>query len=305
MKAKILLFALFLSGAAHLAASFPAVAAESGAHPAPKLIRDLLWVWGITGAGTDGPHTAAAFAQATPAERARLLGVPSIIMAGNGLPRNDADADAHSQDVGGAPRLVWEIATDREEGGPPFVYTETVARVRRLAGAYPQIEGVLLDDMSSLGIDHGFKPEHIRSVRELLGETHAQVKVWGVVYTMNMDREGMDDYIRELDVISLWVWHARDIPQMADNVALLRTKFPDIPIMLGLYLYDYGGGQRMPLERLEKQCVTALHLAHAGAIEGIVFLTINDDADTVAWTADWVRKVGDEKVGSPRTGEKP
>jgi hypothetical protein len=305
MKNQMLFIGLPVLIVAFLVCGGEAEAAESDAPSAQKEILDLMWVWGITGVGTDGPHTAASFAQATPAARARLIGVPSIVMAGNGLPRNDGDADARSREVAQAPRLLWEIATDREEGGPPFVYEETIARVRRLAATYPQIEGVLLDDMSSLGIDHGFKPKHIRAVRELLGDTHGQVKVWGVVYTMNLDREGMAGYIRELDVISLWVWHARDIPRMAKDVARLRTEFPGKPIVLGLYLYDYGGGQRMPLARLEEQCATALRLAHAGDIEGMVFLTINDDADTVAWTADWVQKVGDEPVAPSTTGENP
>jgi hypothetical protein len=305
MKVKILLIGLLLSSAAHLAVSGQAVGTESNAQSAPNRIRDLMWVWGLAGVGTDGPHTSATFAQASPAERSRLINVPSIIMAGNGLPRNDEDAVEWTSEVAHAPRLIWEIATDREEGGPPFVYDVTVARVRRLAAAHPQIEGVLLDDMSSLGIDHGFKPAHIRSVRELLADTHEQVKVWGVVYTMNLDREAIADYIRELDVISLWVWHAKDIPQIADTVALLRNRFPDKPIVLGLYLYDYGGGQRMPLELLEQQCATALRLAHAGDIEGMVFLTITDDADTVSWTANWVRQVGNEQVGllAPVSGE--
>ena len=59
----------------------------------PKVIRDLMWVWGNPGMAEEGPHTAASFAQAGPAERARLLGVPNIIMAGKGLPRDDQKAE--------------------------------------------------------------------------------------------------------------------------------------------------------------------------------------------------------------------
>ena len=67
--------------------------------------------------------------------------------------------------------------------------------------------------------------------------------------------------------------------------------------MLGLYLYDYGDGRRMPKDLMELQCETARRLAHAGRIQGIVFLSIDNDADAVNWMADWIKRVGDEPVG--------
>jgi hypothetical protein len=76
-------------------------------------------------------------------------------------------------------------------------------------------------------------------------------------------------------------------------------------ILLGLYLYDYGGGRRMPLDLLQQQCETALKFVHAGRIQGIVFLTITNDADALAWVANWIKEVGGQKPGAraraPRT----
>jgi len=149
--------------------------------------------------------------------------------------------------------------------------------------------------MSSVGIDHGFKPEHIRNVRKLLSGKYARVQVWGVVYTMNLDRENINDYIAELDVINLWTWHARDVVDMETNVARCKDLFPDKPIVLGLYLYDYGEGRRIPLDLLEQQCSTALKLARAGQIDGMVFLTIKNDPEAVAWAAEWIERVGGEE----------
>ena len=98
-----------------------------------KTIRDLMWVWGNPEMGEPGTHTLATFAQADSAERAKLLKVPNIVMAGNGLPHNDAEALALTADVVHAPRLVWEIGCDEEGGGPPFEYEETVGRVAKVA----------------------------------------------------------------------------------------------------------------------------------------------------------------------------
>ncbi len=267
--------------------------------PKPKTIRDMIWVWGNPEMAKPGPHTLASFAQASPAERARLLGVPNVVMAGLGLPDDDGKANDLTRQVAGFRRLVWEISPDGEGLGPPFVYRDTIARVRRLAAKYTQIEGVLLDDMSTVKIDRGFKPEHVRQVRELLSGGHPAVKLWGVLYTMSMDRKGIDDYIKELEVINLWTWHAKDVVDLAKNVGRCERRWPGKPIVLGLYLYDYGNGRRMPLDLLEQQCATALKLAHAGRIQGIVFLTITNDPETVEWAARWIKRVGDQKIGDP------
>lgn len=271
----------------------------------PNVIRDLLWVWGNPEMATVGKHTPATFAQASPAERAILLGVPNIVMAGQGVPNNDQMADAWTLGVSGFSRLVWEISADGE-GGPRFVFEKRMAQVRRLIGRYPKIEAVLLDDMSTVKIDQGFKPEHIRQVRKLLSGKCAAIDLWGVWYTMTFDREGIEQYIKELDVINLWTWHAKDVANLDKNVAHCEQRFPEKPIVLGLYLYDYGRDRRMPMDLLKLQCETALKLAHARRIEGIVFLTITNDAEAVSWAAEWIKRVGNEKLGSPSAaGEGP
>lgn len=264
-----------------------------------QTIRDLLWVWGNPEMAETGEHTPATFAQAAPAERARLLDVPNIAMAGYGLPHDDAEAMALTAQVAHAPRLVWEIGCDDENGGPPFEYAQTVARFAKVAQAYPQVEGVLLDDMSSVKIERGFKPEHIVGLRTLLREQCPRAKVWGVLYTMNYTVANIDAYIRELDVINLWVWHATDLGKLEESVAHLEERFPDKPLVLGLYLYDYGNGKPMTAEQFDQQCEIALRLAHARLIEGIVFLTITNDADIAGRAARWSRRVGAQILGYP------
>jgi len=264
----------------------------------PMVMRDVLWVWGNPEMAEEGAHDLGSFAQAGPAERAQLLGVDNIVMAGYGLPHDEQEADACTKQVAGFPHLVWEIGCDDEGGGPPFEYAETLGRIRRLADAYPQIEGVLVDDMSTVKIDRGFKPEHLRQIQELLSGEYGRLNVWGVLYTMTLDREGIQQYIDELDVINLWTWHAKDVVDIEKNVAECERRWPGKPIVLGLYLYDYGQGRRMPPDLLETQCATALELAHAGRIQGIVLLTINNDREALAWTANWIARVGGQKIGA-------
>ncbi|MCX5757164.1 MAG: exo-alpha-sialidase [Candidatus Hydrogenedentes bacterium] len=279
-----------------------ALAMTTMAAAEPVLVRDLIWVWGNPEMAEPGTHTPETYAAASPAERARLLGVSNIILAGLGLPQDDAKAEAIAQDAANAPRLLWEIARDGEGEDRPFVYEQTLARLRRLADRHSRIEGVLLDDMSSVGIDHGLKPEHIQGIRAALSGSYARIKLWGVLYTMNMDRPGIADYIRALDGIILAEWHAKNLPDLEKQVLRCRKEYPDKPILLCLYLYDYGENRRMPLDLLEGQCRTALKLAHSGDIVGMVPLTITNDVETVSWFAKWVNAVGGQTVGHPPSG---
>ncbi len=265
----------------------------------PVLVRDLIWAWGNPEMAEPGTHTLETYAAASPAERARLLGVPNIILAGLGLPQDDAKADSVAQAVAHAPRLIWEIARDGEGEDRPFVYDQTLARLQRMVDRYPRIEGALLDDMSSVGIDHGLKPEHIQGIQKALSGGSSRLKLWGVLYTMNMDRPGIADYMRALDGIILAEWHAKNLPDLEKNVQRCRKEYPDKPVLLCLYLYDYGENRRMPLDLLEQQCRTALKLAHSGDIVGMVPLTITNDEETVSWFAHWVNEVGGQTVGSP------
>ncbi|MBI5093475.1 MAG: exo-alpha-sialidase [Candidatus Hydrogenedentes bacterium] len=259
-------------------------------------LREMLWVWGNPEMGQPGGHSTASFAQATPMERARILGVPNVIMAGNGLPESDEAAEKHMAAINDAQHIVWEIAPRKEGGQGPFDYTETIARIRRFAARHPKIEGVLLDDMSTIAVKAGLKPEHIRGIRDQLGADNARIRIWGVVYTMNLREPALAAYVRELDVINLWTWHARDLPKLEENVAYCAAQWPDKPIVVGLYLHDYGEGRTVPADLLRQQNETALALARDKRITGVVYLTINNEPDTVLQTAQWIRE---------RTGQTP
>ena len=293
-----------LLGAVLMTCGLPAACPTAHGQPQPKqqraapsVVRNVIWIWGNPEMTTPGKHALATFAQAGPAERAALLGIPNVIMAGNGLPNDDKLADKLTEEVAHCPRLLWEITADGD-GGPPFVYTERTAQVRRLVDKYPRIEGVVLDDMSSVGIDKGFKPEHIRRIRELLTGKYAAVKIWGVVYTMNLARPNINDYIKELDVIMLPEWFGDKVGELEKHVAHCERLFPDKPIVLCTYLYDYGAGKRMSLNLLDRQFEIALRLLHAGRIKGIEITTITNDPEALSWTADWIKRVGNRKLGS-------
>ena len=260
-------------------------------------VRDLLWVWGNPEMGQPGADSAGDYAAATPAKRAEILGTPNIVMAGSGLPHDRELAAEWSDEVSHAPRLVWEIISDsHQEHKPPFEFRRRIAGIAPLVEEYPQIEAVMVDDMTSVAASKGFEPEHLRSIKSLLAKHDLPLELWGVLYTMNFDKPTTDPLVQELDVINLWHWHGQDTADMEEHVSECEQRYPGKPIILGLYMYDYGSGRRMPLELHEKQCETALSLLRANRVSGLVFLSITNDEEVVDWTADWIEKVGNEEI---------
>ena len=116
---------------------------------------------------------------------------------------------------------------------------------------------------------------------------------------MNMRQPKVDKIIEALDVVNLWVWNGRDLADLEEHVAFIEDLEPEKPIVVGLYLHNYGEGKNMTLELHEHQCTTALRLTHEGRIEGMVFLTIDDNEEILKWTADWIAEVGDQQIGEP------
>lgn len=280
----------------------PPLEAQSSAKKAHRRVSDVLFVWGnpdpssahdMSPTGPIKTADLAKFAQAEPASRAAMLGVKNMVMAGHGLSLDPDLADRWSKQISHSKRIVWEVEPDTEgkseEAGSRFTYSRKIALLKELQGRYPQIEALLLDDMSTVAVKKGFKPEHIAAIRKELGPAAARIKIWGVIYELSLADELLPDYLRQLDVINFWMWHGKDIVNLEKNIERVENLAPGKPIVLGLYLYDYGGKRKLPVELMKSQCEKALALAKAGRIQGIVFLTVNNDPDMIRWTRDWIK----------------
>jgi hypothetical protein len=271
----------------------------AGAH-----LIDMLWVWGIP-EGNGGYEMGkgrmlsttdpAAFAQADAQSKAAILGIPNVLMAGDGLPNDLRRAGELSRGIAGLKRIGWELGPDGGDG-PPFVYTEKIAILKKLKQQYPRIEAVSIDDMLTSQRKKGLHPDDIATLRRQLHASVPGVSMWGIVYTMNLADPVLPEYLKSIDVVNLWTWRADELRDLDAKFAAAEKLAGGKPIVLGLYLYDYGGHRKMPPDLLQLQCEKALALARQKRIRGIVFLAVNNDAGAVTWTRDWIRKVRDQAI---------
>jgi hypothetical protein len=262
---------------------------------------DRFWAWAtLPNALRSDPTGIDRDSTMTPAAGAADLGVPSIIMAGF-LPPTDAEADA----VKHLTRVAWEMSfgtpADMEANRPNFDFSQNLRPIQDLATRYPNVEAVLLDDLTTMDITRRGMPPSV--LADLSFELHSRprpLSLWGVVYTMSFDIPNLRDYLNFLDVISLWVWHARDLPRLDEYLDHCNELSGGKPVILGLYLHDWGDKRQMPLDLMEFQCERARQYLQQKRIIGAVFLAtsvLDVGLPAVAWTREWFTRVRDEEVG--------
>ncbi len=264
-----------------------------------KTLRDTMWGWG-TMIDVIGNETELM----SPVEGADYMGIKNFLMCG-GAPATDEQA-APAAARGG--RIVWEMeAGFGSTFGENFEFQSRLDRILPLAQRFPNIEGVLLDDLSTITIgQEKMPPEVLGRICRALQSEPRPLSLWGVIYTMSYDDpalstyiEDLPEYLKYLDVINLWVWHAKDLHKLEANLERCNELSGGKPVHLGLYLYDFGDGRPMPLDLMEMQCETARRWVHEGEIIGMGFLptsAFGRGIEAAEWAAEWARKVGDEPL---------
>jgi hypothetical protein len=259
----------------------------------PDALRDRMWVWGTRESRAGDDRGLAGWASASPAARARMLGLRNVIIAGGKvLAREEAAALARECAALGG-RVAYEVCPG-EMTGKAADYAADSTSGQATASAAPALEALLLDDLTSQQVaGQGMPVSELAKLCESLRAGPRRLAVWGVVYTMNLAHPELAEYLRQLDVVNLWTWRAQEVLDLEANFARCEALAPGKPIILGLYMYDYGEGKPMPLDLMRRQCEMALKWLREGRIAGIVFLSITDELLALEWTRKWIEGIKD------------
>jgi len=244
----------------------------------------------------------------TPAESAWYLGLPNLFMVRyNNRPKPPFDQVALA--LTPLQRVVWSIvgdaSTTENDGG-----AHDLEKVVRLADRFPNLKGAIMDDFfqrpaperapNSPDPYSRYPVSMIREFRRRLQAGPRPLDLWVVLYTHQLDLP-IREHLAACDHITLWTWASANLDQLDANLAAAQALAPDKPIVLGCYMYDYGGAPAgpMPLERMEYQCRKGLEWLRAGRITGMIFLAscICDlGLDAVEYTRRWIADVGDQAL---------
>jgi hypothetical protein len=259
-------------------------------------VREHMWIWGHEAGSHNNAYGLPKTSRMTPLEGACYLGVPNLIM----IRYDDKPAmpfDQYALALRPLKRLYWSTV-----GGGGNTSDEERIHVVDLATRYPNIIGVFMDDFFHTPNHQGdsgiLSLDQIRAMKAQFRLPDRTLKLGVTLYTHQLELQ-LADYLALCDQVSLWTWNAPDLRDLEANFNKLEAIAPKSGKLLGLYMWDYGLKQPMPLDLMQKQCEAAVKWLREGRIEGMIFLAscICDlNLKAVEWTREWVARVGDQTL---------
>lgn len=261
-------------------------------------VRDRLWLWGHPA----GSHTkrdpqwgVPGRSSIEPVEAARYMGIPNVVMVRYEL-EPEPPFEEYARPFAELDRVVWSI---EGAGG------DDVEAALELREVLPNLEGIIMDDYFGRvaeGHDEGaFSLGALQALKPKLAGVKPPLDLWVVLYMHELAMgERLRPHLELCDVVTLWTWRAAELADLETNMAACDEITAGRRRVLGLYMWDYGTGNPMPLDAMGRQCEVALKWLHEGRIEGMIFLAscICDlGLETVEWTRRWIAEHGDELVG--------
>ncbi len=204
--------------------------------------------------------------------------------------------------LSGLDEVVCDISKWRfkdTEGGGSACYGDAAyqtvraeaANVSRLSLGYPNITGAIHDDMKGLVEREGITPDRYADIHAALKRDNPELKLWSVVYTHELDPAVWADFLPFIDVVNLWVWNAKDLHKLDDDLERCREIFAPRPIVIGCYIRDYPSQAAVPMDRLQYQWErVAAHLTD-GKIAGYAILgsvLIDVHQEHARWMRDFI-----------------
>jgi hypothetical protein len=260
----------------------PAVAEE------PASFRDAAWTWGYVIPGKlpgAVPFVGEGGSRCSLETAATYLGTPNVVLMGVNWEEGDAyikRVEEGMERLRGCKRVLVQISV---------LNPALAAKISSLSKKYPNIVGGLVDDFYP--VEEKIPVDTVKAVYAGLKSENPSLKLYMVRYTHGKDEE-LIPYLPYFDVVNLWVWVANKeewTTQIDARIERLK-QVTNKPVVMGLFLHDYGiektdpkaaqekgkeeepwGWTRpVPMDILEAQFVKTSDLLRKGKIEGFIML---------------------------------
>jgi len=142
----------------------------------------------------------------------------------------------------------------------------------------------------------------LRALKELRGKLNAcdpPLDLWVVLYTHELGLGSLGDHLDLCDVVALWTWRADELDRLEAQMDRLDAVAGPRRKVLGLYMWDYGTHQPMPVAAMAHQCELGLAWLRERRVEGLIFLAscICDlNLQAVEWSRRWIARHGDSRL---------
>ncbi|MBR7104236.1 MAG: hypothetical protein IKC65_04775 [Lentisphaeria bacterium] len=225
--------------------------------------RENVFVW-----GGPTPRWGGSMAKDASLKAKEFFGVDNVMYVYG--PHNDEMFALHKD----CRKLLCHLGRNcRTEGAQSTSDAEEAENLSKYSLRYPNIIGGVVDDMTG-NYGKNYSLREYRAIHEALHKHNPDLNLYGVVYSWELDMKRELTAVSEcIDHVILWFWWKTDLMELDLALEKCRALFPGKPIMLGIFMFDYGAAclpnsaatMNYHLEKARR------HLA-AGKIQDIVIL---------------------------------
>ena len=178
-------------------------------------------------------------------------------------------------------------------------FDEKVRLGLEFADRMPNLTTLVMDDYWS-GVKQQ-SVDHLWKTKERLAEKNLRLGV--VLYSdANGVKAEYKDVLDVCDEVTFWFWDGRNVGTIESQVAKLKDLVgEEKPILLGQYMYDFGGKKPLPGKDMETQLAATSRLLSQKAIDGVIFHCtplVDTDLDAVKVSRAWIRENASRKWGT-------
>lgn len=265
-----------------------------------RTVRDAMWMWAADAGVLDGRFGLPAKSTMMPVDGTKWMGLSNVILIRCGG-KPAPPFDEYAIPFRSLKRVMWSVTG---EGGATSQSERD--HVFSLAAKMPNMTGVFMDDFFHFTASQpttGETPaaislKDLEQLRTRLAVNGRKLDLGVTLYTHQLDQRVVP-HLNYCDVVSLWTWSGAELANLEQNFDKFQAIAPGKRTLLGLYMWDFGPGNPMPLELMQKQCTLALKWLREGRIEGMIFLVTNLcdlNLEAVNWSLSWIAEVGDQPL---------
>lgn len=261
--------------------------------PYGDMVGDRLWMWGhhadsfASMKGSNEQYNLPFGRRIDMAAACREMNIPGcFVVRWRNLP-GKSDLPAYMRQFRDTKRVGFSITDSSVE-----TFDEKVRLGLELADAMPNLTTLVMDDY--FNGDH--KKLGLEKQRQVRRETERRgMKLGSVLYA---DTNGVKVEYREAldlcDELTFWFWNGKNVGMIEEQVGKLRDLVgPEKPILLGQYMYDFGGKKPLAGADMERQLAATSRLLAQRAIHGVIFHCtplVDMDLDAVKVSKAWIRE---------------
>lgn len=253
---------------------------------------DHLWNWGHL----EGSHNLCTGLQCTmtPEEFAEAYGIKNAFLVSYGGNIQPPFHDMAKR-LSGLNQIKWSVLGDASTPLPDdeLGNTKDILEVLEVA---PNISGGIVDDFFHEPRMSIYTPDVLLKIRQTMNAKNRDF--WCVLYEHQLDLD-LQKYLGSFDGVTFWLWNSDSIKELDSYLEKIFKLVGDKPLMLGVYLWDYGGQKDMDPALFEIQIKRYFELIQAHRIQGVIFCSgcIGDaDLETNRILKKYIAEYGSNEI---------